>query len=52
MPRIRRLNRQISIRSAGKLGSRPVLPGALQLWEQGISLSPYLPGKDALRVKK
>lgn len=47
-----RLNRQIRKQSAGKLGSRPVLPGARQLWEQGISLSPYLPGKDVLQVGK
>ncbi|WP_313620333.1 hypothetical protein [Achromobacter sp.] len=47
-----RLNRQIRKQSVGKLGSRPVLPGASQLWEQGVSLSPYTPGKDVLQIKK
>ncbi|MGS0896793.1 hypothetical protein ACVBGC_30300 [Burkholderia stagnalis] len=45
-----RLNRQIKKQSIGRLGSRPVLPGASKLWDQGISLAPYLPGKDILQL--
>jgi hypothetical protein len=36
-----RLNRQIKKLSVAKVGSRPVLSGALQLWHEGASLLPY-----------
>jgi len=36
-----RLNREIRKRSVGKLASRVVLPGALNLWRSGVSLLPY-----------
>lgn len=45
-----RLNRQMRKRSIGKIGSRPVLPGARKLWEQGVSLGPHLLGKDVLQT--
>lgn len=38
-----RLNREIRKRAVGKIGSRPVLPGALECWEGGVSL-PYCAG--------
>jgi hypothetical protein len=38
-----RLNRQIKKQSVAKLGSRPVLPGALALWDAGVALGPYTP---------
>jgi hypothetical protein len=44
-----RLNRQIRKRAVAKLGSRSVLSGALQLWDRGIALTPYVPGKHGLR---
>ncbi len=36
-----RLNRQIRKQAVGKIGSRPVLPGAIRCWEAGVPL-PYL----------
>jgi hypothetical protein len=36
-----RLNRQIKKQSVAKMGSRAVLPGALALWDAGVSLGPY-----------
>lgn len=36
-----RLNRQVRKLSVGKLGSRAVLPGALKLWQSGVSLLPF-----------
>lgn len=36
-----RLNRQVKKMSVAKIGSRPVLPGALKLWDAGIPLLPY-----------
>lgn len=36
-----RLNRQIKKLGIAKIGSRPVLPGALKLWERGVSLLPF-----------
>jgi hypothetical protein len=36
-----RLNRHIKKLSVGKIGSRPVLPGAMRLWSEGKSLIPY-----------
>lgn len=36
-----RLNRQIKKLSVAKIGSRAVLPGALHLWQTGVSLQPY-----------
>ena len=36
-----RLNRQISKMGIAKIASRAVLPGALRLWEEGVSLLPF-----------
>jgi hypothetical protein len=36
-----RLNRKIKALSVGKLGSRPVLSGALSVWQSGAPLLPY-----------
>ena len=46
-----RLNRQIRKNGVGKFGGRAVLPGALKLWNSGISLAPYVPGKDILELR-
>jgi len=46
-----RLNRQIRKRGVAKVGSRAVLPGALKLWESGMTLAPYVAGKHLLRLK-
>lgn len=46
-----RLNRQIRKMAVGKLGSRPVLPGALKLWQSGLPLWPYKPGEQTLKMK-
>lgn len=46
-----RLNRQIRRRGVAKVGSRTVLPGALKLWESGMTLAPYVPGKHILRMR-
>jgi hypothetical protein len=46
-----RLNRQIKKCSVGKIGSRVVLAGALKLWESGVSLAPYVPGKHVLHMR-
>ena len=40
-----RLNRAIKEQGVAKIGSRAILPGALRLWESGISLGPYKPGE-------
>src|SRR5262245_53575960 len=45
-----RLNRQIRKRSVARFGSRVVLRGAFELWERGVSLAPYVPGKHALKI--
>jgi hypothetical protein len=45
-----RLNRQIRKRGVAKIGSRFVLRGALAPRERGVSLGPYVPGKDAFAV--
>lgn len=45
-----RLNRQIRKFAVGKLGSRPVLPGASKLWLSGLPLWPFKPGKDKMTV--
>lgn len=39
-----RLNRQIRKMGIAKIGSRAVLPGALALWERGVSLLPFAQG--------
>ena len=44
-----RLNRQIRKLGVAKLGSRVVLPGALKLWDRGISLGPSVPGAHAIQ---
>lgn len=36
-----RLNRQVRKLSVAKIGSRPVLPGALKLWHEGVALLPF-----------
>lgn len=36
-----RLGRQIKKLSVAKIGSRPILPGALELWQEGGSLLPF-----------
>jgi len=46
-----RLNRQIRKRGVAKVGNRTVLPGALKLWESGMTLAPYVPGKHVLRMR-
>jgi hypothetical protein len=46
-----RLNRQIKKRGVAKIASRVVLAGALEAWESGVSLAPYVPGKHVLRMK-
>jgi hypothetical protein len=45
-----RLNRQIRKRAIGKLGSRPVLPGAMKLWQSGLGLRPYKPGEHSIEM--
>jgi hypothetical protein len=45
-----RLNRQIKKRAVGKLGSRPVLPGAMKVWQSGLPLSPFKPERDTMTV--
>jgi len=44
-----KLNRQIKKLSVGNLGSRPVLDGARIQWNQGISLWPNVPRREAPR---
>jgi hypothetical protein len=45
-----RLNRQIKKMAIGKLGSRPVLPGALKVWKSGLPLWPYKPGAQTIKM--
>ena len=44
-----RLNREIRKRSAARIGSRTVLPGALKLWNTGVAMGPYKPGEYVLQ---
>jgi len=44
-----RLNREIRKRAVAKLGSRPVLPGALALWDVGIDFPPFRHGSIELQ---
>lgn len=44
-----RLNRQIKKQSVAKIRSRPVLPGALALWDAGVALGPYTPGNAVMK---
>jgi hypothetical protein len=46
-----RLNRQIKKRAVATIGSRVVLAGALGVWQSGVSLAPYVPGKHVLYMK-
>jgi hypothetical protein len=46
-----RLNRQIKKLSVARIGSRPVLPGALELWDAGVSLVPFHQGGTATVVR-
>lgn len=36
-----RLNRQVKKLSVANVGSRPILSGALKLWQEGVSLLPF-----------
>lgn len=47
-----RLNRQIRKARIAKIGSRPVLPGAVRLWDAGTALWPYRPGEHTLTERK
>lgn len=47
-----RLNREIRKRGVARLGSRPMLPGALKLWNAGAAMGSYKPGEHALEVSK
>jgi hypothetical protein len=47
-----RLNRQIRNRGVATVGSRAVLPGALELWERGVTLAPYVPGQHVLHMRE
>ena len=47
-----KLNRMIRILSIGKLTSRPVLPGALKHWNDGMNFGPYSPEKFTIDFKK
>jgi hypothetical protein len=47
-----RLNGRIRKRGVAKVGSRTVLPGALKLWESGVSQAPYVPGKHVLHMRE
>lgn len=40
-----RLNREIRKQAVAKVATRAVLPGAASLWNEGIPLWPYKPGK-------
>jgi len=42
-----RLNREIRKRSVGTIDSRVILPSARDLWNAGVSLSPYEAKRDA-----
>lgn len=46
-----RLNREIRKRSVAKIGGRPLLPGALALWNAGVAMGPWNPGEHALQEK-
>ncbi len=43
-----RLNRHIKKQAVAKVGRRAVLPGALEQWNAGVALGPYVPGEAAL----
>jgi hypothetical protein len=45
-----RLNRQIRKMGVGNVASRPVLPGAMKVWQSGLSLWPYKPGQDTMKL--
>ncbi|MDB6026441.1 MAG: hypothetical protein JWM68_2664 [Verrucomicrobiales bacterium] len=47
-----RLNRTIKKQGVAKIGSRVILPGALSLWESGLSLGPYNLGEHDKYFKK
>lgn len=46
-----KLNRIIQQNSVAKLSSRPVLPGAYELWNKGVSLGPYKNGQHEIILK-
>ncbi len=46
-----KLNRFIIKNSVAKVSSRPVLSGALGLWNEGINLNPYLPSETKIELK-
>lgn len=43
-----RLNREIRKRAVAKIGSRVLLPGALELWNAGVAMGSSKPGERAL----
>jgi hypothetical protein len=45
------LNRTIRGRAVAMIGSRIVLNGALNLWDSGGSLAPYVPGEHTMVVR-
>jgi len=44
-----KLNRLIRKNALGKISSRPVLPGALEVWNKGVSLNPYSPNDTKIK---
>lgn len=40
-----RMNREVKKQSVATIGRRSILPGALALWEAGVSLAPYKRGE-------
>jgi len=44
-----RLNREIRKRGVATIGSRPLLPGALALWNAGVAMGSCEPGKHSLQ---
>ncbi len=46
-----RLNREIKKLSVAKIGSRPILQGALKLWQEGASLLPHPHGRSVVVLR-
>ncbi len=46
-----RMNRQIKKLSVAKIGSRPILPGALKVWQSGVSLLPFSRDESAVELR-
>jgi hypothetical protein len=47
-----RLNREIRKRRIAKVGSRVILPGALEIWNSGLPLVPYNPKEYAIEIAR